>query len=379
MKILMQSRFDLLADKGGDTVHVLKTKEELEKLGVSVDVSTEFAPDLKQYDLVHLFNLKLVESTYLQFLNARRQEKPVCFSPIYWRLTEEESGQFHKQQLFAYGRLKVIHLQRAKERLKKIEGLWPLFSWYTRKLKTKRFQPAEFYRLRREPGEKRMQLEVLCGSAILLPNSESEMSMVREYFGVEKDYIVVPNGVDPCFENGNADAFCNKYHLRDFILCVARIEERKNQLSIIRALGDMSIPLVFIGAKREPYFSRCAREAGGNVHFLGHMEGVDLADAYAAARAHVTASWYETPGLSNLEAALAGRSIVVSTKGSTRDYFGDHAEYCDPYDVNSIREAVVRALERRPSKELRELVRSKYSWEKAAQSTLTAYQKALRI
>ena len=378
MKVLMQSRFDLLVDRGGDTVQLLKTKEGLEKLGISVDASTEFAPDLSGYDLVHLFNLKLVESTYLQFLNAKRQKRPVCFSTIYWHLTEEEERQFLSQRISAYGKFRVVYLQEVKEKLKKIGGLWPLFSWYTTRLKTKRYQPTEFYRLRKEPGERKMQMEVLRGADVLLPNSKSEMSMIRDFYGVEKDYIVVPNGVDLDFEHGDAGRFYAKYGLRDFILCVARIEERKNQMSIMRALKDVAAPLVFIGAQREPYFSRCRSEAGSNVHFLGHMDGMDLAGAYAAAKVHVSASWYETPGLSNLEAALAGRNLVVSVKGSTRDYFRDYVDYCEPNDIGSIREAVFRALIRAESDELKNFVRARYTWDKAAEATLAAYQKVLK-
>ena len=379
MKILMQSRFDIFTDKGGDTVQLLKTKEGLERLGITVDASTEFAPDLSGYDLVHLFNLKLVESTYLQFLNAKGQKKPVCFSSIYWHLTEEEERQFLNQRISAYGRFKVIYLQEAKEMVKRFGFLSPVFSLYTKRLKTKRYQPAEFYRLRKEPGERKMQMEVLSGASVLLPNSESEMDMIRDFFGVEKDYIVVPNGVGLDFEHGDANRFYAKYGLRDFVLCVARIEERKNQISIMKALKGIGTPLVFIGAQREPYFSRCKNEAGSNVHFLGHMDGVDLAGAYAAAKVHVSASWYETPGLSNLEAALAGRNLVVSVKGSTRDYFRDYVDYCDPYDIDSIREAVLRALSREASDELKNFVRARYTWDKAAEATLAAYKKVLGL
>ena len=60
MKVLFQSRTNLFDAPGGDMVQMLKTKEFLEKLGVTVDVSLEFEPDLKDYDLVHLFNLSLI-------------------------------------------------------------------------------------------------------------------------------------------------------------------------------------------------------------------------------------------------------------------------------------------------------------------------------
>jgi glycosyltransferase involved in cell wall biosynthesis len=377
MKVLMQARPDIFTDKGGDTVQLLETAKALRLLGVSVEISTEFAPDLTGYDVIHLFNLKLVESTYLQMLNAKKQGKPVALSPIYWRLTEEEQKQFTKQYIEIYGKFKAIYLQCAKDMLKNADVLHPLISFFTRISKVKRYQPALFYKLRKVLGEEKMQREVLEGSDILLPNAKAEMGLILRDFGVSKDYIIVPNGARSYFENGNPDHFEKKYGLRNFVLCVARIEERKNQLYVIRALKDTGIPLVLIGKGREPYLSPCKKEGKKGVYFLGHVEGEDLANAYAAAKVHVLASWYETPGLSSLEAALAGCNIVITAKGATEEYFGNYAEYCDPASIDSIRKAIIRALSREPSDELRNIIKTKYNWKVAAERTLEAYNAIL--
>ena len=50
-----------------------------------------------------------------------------------------------------------------------------------------------------------------------------------------------------------------------------------------------------------------------------------LASAYAAARVFALPSWFETPGLAALEAALAGARWSITPFGCTREYFGDHA------------------------------------------------------
>ena len=373
----MQARPDIFTDKGGDTIQLIKTRQALQSLGVIVDVSTDFEPDLDNYDIVHLFNLKLVESTYLQFLNAKKQGKPIAFSTIYWRLSEEENQEFSKQLVSIYGKFRMGYLQKAKNTLKKLKYLQPAISFYTKIKENKRYQPHIFYRLRQEIGERKMQMQVLQEADILLPNSESEMGLIRKDFGVNKDYVVIPNGVDLGYESANGDYFYKKYGLKDFILCVARIEERKNQLSVIRALKDIDIPLVFIGRGREPYFSKCKREAGKNVYFLGHLEGSELASAYAAAKIHVLPSWYETPGLSNLEAALAGCNIVVTRKGATEEYFGNYAEYCEPNDIRSIREAILKAMNKPYPAKLEDIIKENYTWNSAAQKTLEAYYKIM--
>ena len=55
------------------------------------------------------------------------------------------------------------------------------------------------------------------------------------------------------------------------------------------------------------------------------------------AKVNVLTSWVETPGLVSLEAAYAGCNLVVSDKGSVRDYFKNFAFYCDPSNIKNIK------------------------------------------
>ncbi len=84
-------------------------------------------------------------------------------------------------------------------------------------------------------------------------------------------------------------------------------------------------------------------------------------------------SWYETPGLSSLEAAASGCAIVSTEVGTAYEYFGDYAEYCDPKDINSIKSAIERAWEKGPLELLKEKIIEYYNWERAAMLTLDAY------
>ncbi len=102
-----------------------------------------------------------------------------------------------------------------------------------------------------------------------------------------------------------------------------------------------------------------------------------LVHYYARARVHVLPSWFETCGLSSLEAAAMGCNIVITAKGYTRDYFGDDAFYCDPGNPGSILEAVMKAAAAKPSIQLAESIKINYTWERAAAMTLSAYQTVL--
>ena len=90
MNVLFQSRKTLFSVPGGDTTQILKTAEYLEKLGIRVDISTELEPNVKNYDIVHIFNLMRGQETYLQVLNAKKQGKPVVLPTIYGLYTEYE-------------------------------------------------------------------------------------------------------------------------------------------------------------------------------------------------------------------------------------------------------------------------------------------------
>ena len=82
----------------------------------------------------------------------------------------------------------------------------------------------------------------------------------------------------------------------------------------------------------EAYARECRRAGDGFVTWLGRLEHDDplLASAYAAARVFALPSWFETPGLAALEAALAGSAVAITPFGSTREYFGDLVTYCRP-------------------------------------------------
>ena len=73
-----------------------------------------------------------------------------------------------------------------------------------------------------------------------------------------------------------------------------------------------------------------------------------------------------------------GCNIVVTRKGDTYDYFEDYAYYCEPDDVDSIKNAIDKAYEAPFNPKLKEKILDKYIWEKTAEATFKAYQSALK-
>lgn len=215
---------------------------------------------------------------------------------------------------------------------------------------------------------------------LLLPNSQAEAEQLMRLFEVPAKRIrVVPNGVEERFADVSPDLFRRRHGRDEFVLCVGRIEPRKNQLGLIRALHDSGIKLVIIGSPapgHEQYAKACRLAADDEVSFLGHIDRDDpmLASAYSACRCFALASWYETPSLAALEAALTGAPLVLPAGGCAREYFGPSARYVTPDDRRGIRDAVLSAFDESRSTELAELIRRQFSWRRVAEVTKAAYE-----
>lgn len=361
MNVLLQSRVSLYSAPGGDTVQVERTAEALRACGVAADISLELEPDLSGYDLVHLFNLTRVHETYLQAENAKRQGRPVALSTIYWN--EEE---YERQ---AHGGLRRLLMAVAGR-----EGIE-----YAR-IAFRYCANGERNRAAREllrHGYRALQRRVLAAADILLPNAQAEMQCLERDFGkLAAPYAVVPNAAEQEFCPSGPAPWAG----RNCVLCAGRVEPRKNQLALVRALRGTGIPLVLAGCaslNHGRYYEAVRRAAPPGTVFAGQLGRAEMREAYDGARVHALPSWFETPGLASLEAAARGCNLVVSDRGSTREYFAEHAEYCEPGDEASIRAAVLRAWRSPPRPELRRRIAARFTWEEAARATVQAYLRVL--
>jgi glycosyltransferase involved in cell wall biosynthesis len=121
----------------------------------------------------------------------------------------------------------------------------------------------------------------------------------------------------------------------DYVLCLGRLEPRKNQLGLIRAVASLGLPLVVAGAVvagQETYAAACRRlasETGAEVSFRPPVAGNDLVQLYRGARVVAQPSYLEYPGLGALEGLAMGKATVCGLGGAPPDVFGDHVEYCD--------------------------------------------------
>jgi glycosyltransferase involved in cell wall biosynthesis len=179
----------------------------------------------------------------------------------------------------------------------------------------------------------------------VVASGASEAARLRRDFAAIRT-AVVPVGVgDP--GGGDPDAFRTKYGTRDFVLCVGRVEPRKNQLALLEALADDPVDVVLATGGhvyRTDYLEACqAFRRRGRTLYLPALDACELAAAYRAARVHVLPSWFELPGLVTLEALRAGCAVVASDRGTLRDYLGDAIPYAPPEDPAALASAIAAA------------------------------------
>lgn len=370
MKVLMQSRKNFFELRGGDTVQLEKTKMELEKLGVEVDFSLDFEPDLSSYDLVHLSNVTRIQETYLHVKNAKKQGKPIVLSTIYWPMDEFE-------RLGQVGIRKFINSHVKIDTEEKIKAI-------ARYLKDKNSR-NEATRNLWKIGYTKMQKYVVDNVDYFLPNSEMEMDEFCKSFGVEKDrYKVIPNAIDADIARKQDEVEIPKEFekYRNAIICVGRIEPRKNQLSLVKALDKSNYKLILVGAvsdNQKGYFNEIKEimDRNPNFYYIPKIENSKLYQLYKVCKVSTLPSWLDTPGLVSLEAAAMGCNLAISSKGSTTEYFINMAEYCLPDDINGIRSAIDRAYAKPQNDKLKNRIFENYTWKIAGQKTLDAYKTIL--
>ena len=375
MKVLMQNRLDLYEKGGGDFIQMKKTQESLSKLGVEVDISCDLEPNLAKYDLVHLYNVTRVHETYVQFRNAKRQGKKVVISPIYHRLQE------------------IYNFQK--------KGQWGLFKtlgiffpgFYTQEfiknslrfILDKKQRKAIWTQFRK--GFRKEQKEVLQDVDAWILLAEEEGETIQKELGVQNRFFIVPNGIDIVgFPKKISKS--KKIPFQDFVLSVGRIEPRKNQISLIKAMQNLNLNLVFIGevnpnynhSFNNSYFKEFQSLVNKNdwIFWKGKVPHKEIMDYYGLAKVHVNPSWFEVVSLVNLEAAAAGCNLVLSDVGYQKAYFHKFAHYCNPENTESIQRAVQEAYMAKKSDKLQKYVSQNFTWERCAKKSLEVYNAVLK-
>jgi hypothetical protein len=184
---------------------------------------------------------------------------------------------------------------------------------------------------------------------------------------------VIPFGADAAEEPAEPcvpGVFGAMHGVRDFVLCVGRLESRQNQLMLLEALRDDHRPVVLVGGgfSYEPDYARlCAayRRRGATL-LIDQIPGSLLGAARAEAAVHCTPGWYELPGLRRWRRRVWGHGSRPRVS-AIADYLTARSPIATD-DPESIQRAIrphAGSIRRRRREGAR-----RFTWERTARGTL---------
>ncbi len=219
-----------------------------------------------------------------------------------------------------------------------------------------------------------------------------------EYCGIDKDKIqLIYSGISEDFKkitinNPRLEEVKQKYKLPDkFILYLGTVEPRKNVDGLIVAYEKLidenpqlaDFELVIAGAKGWKYgkIIKIWKESKyyKKIKFTSYVDREDKVYLYNLANIFVYPSFYEGFGFPPLEAMACAVPVVASANSSLGEVLGDAAVFIDPYNINTIKQAMKEMLENKIFQE--SLIKKghvnveKYKWSNTAKEFLKLINK----
>lgn len=157
--------------------------------------------------------------------------------------------------------------------------------------------------------------EVIQSADYLIPLSSFEAERMVSVFGAERNKMtVIPNGLsEPFLDHKNEIV---DIPLSNYLLTVGRIEQNKNQLTLIKVAKAMGLSLIIVGQEGtngSDYYESCRRESLDNVLFWGAEKNQYVLKAlYQKAAVTVIPSYSEMVPLVAFE-SLSQKTPVVCT------------------------------------------------------------------
>jgi len=341
-KVAVLSYPMLFQRQGGLQIQILETIAALRRLGIQAELINPNQDKLADYDLVHVFsaingNYRLVEA-------ARHAAKPVVISPLVQPDWTKCTGLRERSLDRLVGKLTGWHIQTT-------------------------YREIEF---------------CLQSSDFVVALGEIEKKSIMDAFHIAPEKIrVIQNGIPQRFFEASPDLFIEKYTLAPgFVLCVAAINNYKNQLTLVQALKDEPCKIVLIGQCLETdqgYLDKILEFP--NVIYLGSLDYQDplLASAYAAAGVFCLPSQSEVMPLSVLE-ALASGTPAIMTKHHCMNVGSMHQVLAEiePNNHEQIRLLVNRVLANPVSSDQCRNAVLHLNWDNVAQDLSDMYRALIR-
>ncbi len=297
----------------------------------------------------HLFTSKNTDVYFKPNVNLKIQTPQTTFDkhfPMFWRSYSATLG-FDKLGLTIYhGLSNELPQNVLKFKGKKIVTIHDLIFMRYPKL----YKPLD-----RKIYEKKVKHACKVADVIIAVSEQTKNDIVI-FFGINPNKIkVIYQAVDerflkPILET-EQQQIKTEYNLpTDFLLYVGTIEERKNLLSILKAIKDLPNQTLVVVGKKRNYFKHIQayilqNNLTNRVFFPENISNADLPKIYSLAKAFVYPSLFEGFGIPIIE-AIACKVPVITTKGGCfAEAGGNAALYTTFGEIDELKQAIVSVTE----------------------------------
>lgn len=209
---------------------------------------------------------------------------------------------------------------------------------------------------------------------LFFARTKYEADYLRQGYGISEDKIAI---VPLSYREINYNPSIEK---EPFCLFTGTMTQpRKNVPRLIEAARKYGFNLKLVGNKGNAESEAKLRSLIGdanNIEILGFVSDKELNSLYNRAKVFALPSINEGVGLAALEAAICGCNIVITKLGGPKEYYEkETAELVNPYDVDDIGQAVLRALENHHAQpQLRNTLINKYNVSTCVDKLVAYYQ-----
>jgi glycosyltransferase involved in cell wall biosynthesis len=323
--------------------------------------------DGHRFDIVHVFNSWPFGSCIKALLEARKTGGRVVFSPIALDL--------HLLPIFQHLLGAILNVRDSWTIDCDLDDI------------VRRTPPQSYFGTKRPLEGVPGQFEALRNAITMADQVICLSRYERDFLGaigarVAHSMIVENSSNFEGFADSNPDAFRRKFGLGEYVLCVGRLEYRKNQALLAHAMRGLRCQLALIGHYVDHnYVELIHKYAQRNVIYVGPINDRPLlASAYAGANAVFVPSWSEGASLVAIEAGYLGTPLVLSTLSAEREYFGEWAQYVHPADVAAMRSSIEghahTGADAARRSALAAFTRRKFEFSRHVEATLAVYRAA---
>jgi len=245
---------------------------------------------------------------------------------------------------------------------------------------------------------------LLCDPDESILCSKAYVKMAKEFMLADRPYRMIYNGIDrgewnPTAGSGARGRIDNELTLRPMALYVGRIADMKGITYVLDALEehDPGWQVVLAGevnanteAEKEDWWvTRRIRALEAShperLRWVGFKHGQPLKDLYAAANICLMPSTHEPFGIVALEAMAMGLPLISTEVDGLGEIVTDGDREFSLIIPSHSSKAIVEALRMAESQDVRADLRAlglaraaQFTWERAADETLTVYHEAVR-